>query len=233
MVLVEAMWHLTIAMLRPAWEWNHNAVSMISFILQNIARVGLLPIAVRILCLLRCCRGGGQAAYSNSLDTQGKHRLSLWLGRLFRGLVCLSLLESLELIVLATEVKSVCDAPEVRQAHLRQHPNATALELLASEQRCELIADVYDYLLQLVTMGTLGYFVWITHSFMRRASETQVPISDADDRYGEMEITDVGVMGGGPGPFTAASDEEEQTEQEDKEEQEVPAGSDGGSEGGL
>ena len=60
-----------------------------------------------------------------------------------------------------------------------------------------------------------------------------MPISDADDRYGEMEITDVGVMGGGPAPFTAASDEEEQTEQEDKEEQEVTAGSDGGSEGGL
>jgi hypothetical protein len=79
----------------------------------------------------------------------------------------LILLEVLEMTVKWFSVESICDAPYVTEAREKRNPNMTAVELKAAQDRCMLISDLYDYVLELITIVLLIYLTWITHSYGR------------------------------------------------------------------
>lgn len=119
---VEAVWHVTISCLRPAWEWNSSNLTFIAFFMQNLIRILLLMLTFQMWRALRAGKDGLAEARS-----------------FLRFLIFLLLLEVIELSIKFIEVHTVCDAPEVwarRAAH-----NGSGL----TESQCELIADLYDY----------------------------------------------------------------------------------------
>lgn len=65
----------------------------------------------------------------------------------------------------------------MKQARMRRHPNMTSSELHAAEVRCEIISDVYDYVLELITIALLLYFSWIVHSYKRVITPTNSTVN--------------------------------------------------------
>ena len=188
LLVLEALWHITISFLRPLWEWNSTAVTVISFVLQDAARVCVLVAACRARHAVKTHTQPGTAG--SAQHELVKERLGL----LFKVLCGLVLLECLELTVKWAEVQTVCEAPFVKAARARRHPNITADELHSAEVRCEIISDIYDYVLEVITIILLVYLSWIVHSFKRLVE----PATDADAykvSVGRTETSEVVVQG--------------------------------------
>ena len=170
LLVLEALWHITISVLRPLWEWNSTVVTVISFVLQDIARVCVLGAACLARSAVKTHTQPGTAQSSQHALVTAR------VGLLFKVLVGLIMLECLELTVKWAEVQTVCEAPFVKAARARRHENEniTATELRAAETRCETISDIYDYVLEVITILLLVYLTWIVHSF----KSTVVPATD-------------------------------------------------------
>ena len=88
----EAVWHITISMLRPAWEWNSTNVTIFAYLLQNFCRLVLIVMCFSAWRALR----------------RGDNEKSLVELRSFlRALILLFGLEIMEIAIKAVEVHNV------------------------------------------------------------------------------------------------------------------------------
>ena len=143
--VVEAINHITLSLLRPTWEWHSTMITIVAFYLQDALRAALL-----VLCVFGC------KALRKGRDGVAEWRL------LLRGLLVLAVLEMFEISLKAVEVHNVCDAPEVIAARARRNGTGSL-----SEQQCELISDLYDYLWGVMTLVVLGTVIRVVHSHIR------------------------------------------------------------------
>ena len=190
LLMCEAIWHIAISVLRPSWEWNSTAVTVIAFLLQDVARALVFAASFAANSAVRQFTRPETTASVNAEFVKSR------VGLLFRILCSLIFLELLELTVKSFEVHMVCTAPYVKQARMRRHPNMTAAELHKAEERCETISDIYDYVFEFLTIALLIYLVWIVHSFRRSivpANENMVTDNESGGDYlpGERSVEKV------------------------------------------
>ena len=160
-LILEALWHISISFARPLWEWNSSAVTILSFVLQDIARVIVLVAAARVIW------GVQKYTVPSSSECANVYLVKIRIQFLFRTLLSLIGLEVLEMTVKFFEVESICDAPAVTERRQMRHPNMTAAGLVEAQNRCMLISDLYDYGLELITVALLVYLVKVVHSYGR------------------------------------------------------------------
>ncbi len=180
LLILEAVWHVAISVLRPLWEWNSTLITVLAFVLQDLARLVVSVAAVRAIRVVRAHTQPGTSASARA----GLVRARITF--LFRVLVCLIILELCELTVKHHEVHMVCTAPYVKEVRMKRNPNMTKSELAAAEARCELISDLYDYVMEVLTILLLCYLSWIVHSYGRSvtasaSADQQENDADADN----------------------------------------------------
>ena len=145
--VLESLFHLAISFMRPLWEWTSTAIAIVAFLLQDACRLLLLVLACATL-----------RALGRSDDVE---RMLLTLQRLFRGLVVLIVLEVIELLLNASAVHAVCDAPEVWER--RAARNGSGL----TESQCELVSDIFDFGWGGIALSILCYVALAVHSYAR------------------------------------------------------------------
>ena len=138
----EAVWHISISIIRPTWEWNRTVITIFGFFLQNLSRTFNV-----ILCF-----------YAWRALKQGKDAL-VELRQFLRGLTVLWMLELFEICLKATEVRNICDAPEVWE----RRNNGSGL----SENLCELVSDLYDYAWGVCVLLYIGFIFRMVHSHVK------------------------------------------------------------------
>ena len=179
-LILEALWHIGISLLRPLWEWNSSLVTIIAFLLQDIARVVVLVATTRAIMGVKKYTSKGSEECSNVYLVKVRIQF-LW--RVTLSLVCL---EMLEMCVKFFEVETICDASYVTEMRHKRHPNITADQLKAAQDHCMLISDLYDYGLELITIALLIYLTWVTHSYGRSIKgptvQQQNTSSSSDDK---------------------------------------------------
>ena len=175
LLILEAVWHVTISVLRPLWEWNSTIITVLAFVLQDLARLAVSFAAVRVIRAVRAHTQPGTSASARAGLVRSRITF------LFRVLVCLIFLELCELTVKHHEVHMVCTAPYVKQARMKRNPNMTKPELAAAEARCELISDVYDYVMEVLTILLLLYLAWIVHSYGRSITSATAQAEEDDE----------------------------------------------------
>jgi hypothetical protein len=140
----EAVWHITLSVLRPTWEWTSTAVTVFAYFLQDLLRLWLLFLCFHAWRALK----KGEAAVAD-------------LRMVLRALIVLFFLEVIEVALKAFEVHAVCDAPEVWER--RRRPDYHGL----SEAQCELVSDLYDYGWGAMSLLVIGTVIRAVHSHVR------------------------------------------------------------------
>lgn len=158
----EAVFHIAISMARPLWEWSTTALTIFAFVLQDLCRFVLL-----VLSILAC---------------RGLHRGlagAAPLRNLLRGLAVLFMLEMVEMALKFGEVHVVCNAPEVRAAHLARAKkyNLTGFNMTtgADDGWCEVFSDAYDFGWGVITLLVLLYVMYVVHSYLRCMEDLPPP----------------------------------------------------------
>jgi hypothetical protein len=175
----------SISILRPLWEWNSTFVTIVAFILQDIARTIVLVASLRVIWGVRNLSKPDTDESSNAYELK-KRTQFLW-----RTLLSLVLLECVEMCVKFFEVETICNAPYVTQMREKRHPNMTAAELKNAQDKCMLISDLYDYVFELITIVLLIYLTYIVHSYGRSIKTT----STTDDKQQVVDGTEAVVIG--------------------------------------
>eukprot|EP00949_MAST-11_sp_MAST-11-sp1_P004768 g4768.t1 len=165
-IILESIWHITISVLRPGWEWQSTAVTVIAFVCQDIVRLAALVCSSLAILAIK------KHTKKDSAESDSPETVISRLGLLFKFLVALICFELLEMTVKFYEVATVCDAPYVSEARRKRwnashHREMTPAELSAAQSRCRLISDIYDYFWAIITIALLVYLTWIVHSYKR------------------------------------------------------------------
>lgn len=162
----EAVWHVSISVIRPLWEWTSTGLTIFAFVLQDVCRAVLFVLSI-------------MAWRSLNRGVDGKLMLKAFL----RGLFCLVFLEVLEMMLKFGEVHAVCNAPEVLAAHLRraQKYNLTGFNMTTGYDYgwCETFSDVYDFGWGIITLAVLLYVMRVVYSYLQlldRPQTTDVPV---------------------------------------------------------
>ena len=83
---MEALWHIIISILRPLWEWQSTFVTIVAFILQDIARI------IVIVCSLRVIWGVRKFTAPHTQESSNAYEIKKRIQFLWRTLFSLILL---------------------------------------------------------------------------------------------------------------------------------------------
>jgi hypothetical protein len=201
-LMVEAVGHVALSGARPRWEWNSNGWTIFAFAMQIVMRIILLPLipfawwaipkglstlwviraffrAMIVVCLLRLLEIILSFVEVRPPKTLLRHRL-----RHAFNLTCHSNRQT------NAQVRAICIHPHIQQLRVTRG-NLTAAQLDGANRRCEIISDVYNFVLGLIMLGVYCHITRVVQQHMRMA----VPppprmsiVSDLDEPVSEMSL---------------------------------------------
>lgn len=149
-LILESVLHLMVSLLRERWTWTSTALTIVVFMLQTAVRVVTVPVALY--------------AHSHLLG-----RRDQGLQTFFRFLVCLVLLEVVEMVLRFWEVEAMCSVAQQHGAGGVTVAGAVLLSNTSSStaytsQQCEYLADTLATVGGIATLLFFMYTAWMVHS---------------------------------------------------------------------